>query len=78
MIHILNNLTTDYKLELAMMERRIGDSERSLTGDDIKGDLSLHFERLNSSSTQDRDSNVLEEHALFSGNSLRESVATVV
>jgi gag-polypeptide of LTR copia-type len=29
MIHILNNLTTDYTLQLAMMERRIGDSERS-------------------------------------------------
>ena len=25
MIHILNNLTTDYELQLALMERRIGD-----------------------------------------------------
>jgi gag-polypeptide of LTR copia-type len=67
MIHILNKLTTDYKLQLAMMERRIGNSERPLTLEDIKRDLSLHFERLNSSSTQDRDSKVLEEYALFSG-----------
>jgi hypothetical protein len=25
MIHILNNLTLDYELQLAMMERRVGD-----------------------------------------------------
>jgi len=27
MIHILNSLTSDYELQLAMMERRVGDIE---------------------------------------------------
>jgi hypothetical protein len=31
MIHILNNLTSDYELQLAMMERRVGDIEKPLT-----------------------------------------------
>jgi hypothetical protein len=28
MIHVLNNLTTDYDLQLALMENRVGDSEK--------------------------------------------------
>jgi hypothetical protein len=31
MIHTLNNLTSDYDLQLAMMERRVGDIEKPLT-----------------------------------------------
>jgi hypothetical protein len=38
MIHILNNLTSDYELQLAMMERRVGDSERPLTVEEIRGE----------------------------------------
>jgi gag-polypeptide of LTR copia-type len=30
MIHILNNLTSDYEPQLAMMERRVGDTDRPL------------------------------------------------
>ena len=45
MIHILNNLTSDYKLQLAMMERSVGDDEKSLTVEEIRGELSLRFER---------------------------------
>jgi hypothetical protein len=33
MIHILNNLTSDYELQLALMERRVGDVEKPLTID---------------------------------------------
>jgi hypothetical protein len=31
MIHTLDNLTSDYDLQLAMMERRVGDIEKPLT-----------------------------------------------
>jgi gag-polypeptide of LTR copia-type len=39
MIHILNNLTSDYELQLAMMERRVGDIEKPHTVEEIK----MHF-----------------------------------
>jgi hypothetical protein len=41
MIHILNNLTLDYQLQLAMIERRVGDTERPLTVEKIRGELSV-------------------------------------
>jgi hypothetical protein len=31
MIHVLNNLTAEYNLQLVLLEKRIGDKERSLT-----------------------------------------------
>ena len=39
MIHILNNLTSDYELQLMLMERRVGDVERPLTVEEIRGNL---------------------------------------
>jgi hypothetical protein len=56
MIHVLNNLTTDYNLQLVIMEKRV-----------VEAGLSLCFERLNVSSNQSNENVVLEEHALFSG-----------
>jgi gag-polypeptide of LTR copia-type len=47
MIHVSNNLTTDYNLQLALMEKSVGDSEKPLTIEEIKAELSLCFERLN-------------------------------
>jgi gag-polypeptide of LTR copia-type len=52
MIHILNNLTSDYELQLALMERRVGDKEKPLTVEEIRAELSLRFERLNMGSTK--------------------------
>jgi hypothetical protein len=66
MIHILSSLTSDYELQLAMMERTVGDTDRPLTVEEIRGDLSLCFERLNSNSTNNREGEILEEQALFS------------
>jgi hypothetical protein len=31
MIHVLNDFTSDYDLQLAYMERRVGDSDKRLT-----------------------------------------------
>jgi hypothetical protein len=66
MVHILNNLTSDYELQLAMMERSVGDTDRPLTVEEIRGELSLRFERLNSNSTNNSEGEILEEHAIFS------------
>jgi hypothetical protein len=53
MVHILNNLTSDYELQLAMMERRVGGSERPLNVEEIRGEFSLRFERLNISKAEE-------------------------
>jgi gag-polypeptide of LTR copia-type len=67
MIHALNNLTSDYDLQLALMEKRIGDKVKNLTVEEKRADLSLRFKRLNMNSSRKRDIEELEEHALFSG-----------
>jgi hypothetical protein len=41
MTHILNNLNSDYDLQLALMERRVGDADKPLTIEDVRGDLNL-------------------------------------
>jgi hypothetical protein len=50
-----------------LMVKRVGDSEKPLSIEEIKAELGLHFERLNVSSNQSNENVVLEEHALFSG-----------
>jgi Zinc knuckle len=67
MIHFLNNLTTDYDLQLELMEKGVGDSEMPLRIEEIKAELSLCIERLNVGSNQSNENIVLEKHALFSG-----------
>jgi gag-polypeptide of LTR copia-type len=67
MIHVLNNLTLDYDLQLALMEKRVGDMDRPLSIEEIKAELILHFERLNVSSKDSNESSVMEEHAVFIG-----------
>jgi gag-polypeptide of LTR copia-type len=55
MIHVLNNLTMDYDLQLALMEKRVGDSEKYLSIEEIKAEMNLHLERLNVSSNQSNE-----------------------
>jgi hypothetical protein len=43
MIHFLNDLTTGYDLQLALMEKRVGDLEKSLNIEEIKAESSLCF-----------------------------------
>jgi hypothetical protein len=47
MIHILNYLTSDCELQLALMEIRVGDVEKPLTIGEIRGELILRYERMN-------------------------------
>jgi hypothetical protein len=65
MIHILNNLTSDYELQLAMMERGVGDIEKPLTLEEIRGELSLRYERLNMKSSSNIEGKVLDENAFL-------------
>jgi hypothetical protein len=67
MIHILNNLTSDYNLQLALMERRVGNADKPLTVEEVRGELNLRFERLNMKTSSNEEDEVLEEQALFSG-----------
>jgi hypothetical protein len=41
MIHIFKNLISDYDLQLALMERRVGNVEKPLTIEEIRIDLSI-------------------------------------
>jgi hypothetical protein len=40
MIHVSNNLTPDYDLQVVLLERRIGDEKDSLTDSEIRSELS--------------------------------------
>jgi hypothetical protein len=66
-IHILNNLTPNHELQIAMMEGRVGDLEKSLAIEEIRGELCLRYERLNIKSSNNREGGVFEETALFRG-----------
>jgi gag-polypeptide of LTR copia-type/Zinc knuckle len=66
MIHVLNNLTADYDLQVALLERRIGDVEQPLTISEIRAELSLRFERINNNLNKDNGDN-LEEMAFYGG-----------
>jgi hypothetical protein len=41
MINVLSNLTAYYDIQIALMEKRIGDKETPLTVEEIRADLSL-------------------------------------
>jgi hypothetical protein len=65
-LHILNNMTADYDLQLAMMEKRINDKINPLTVDKIRADLNLRFERLNEKK-DDTDNEDNQDVAFFGG-----------
>jgi hypothetical protein len=44
MIHVLNNLPTEYDLQIALVTMRIGDKIEPLTIEEIRSELSLRFE----------------------------------
>jgi hypothetical protein len=67
MIHVLNNLTSDYDLQLALMERKVGDTEKPLTVQEIRSELGLCVKSLNLSANGSQESGIVGEHALFSG-----------
>jgi hypothetical protein len=51
-IYALNNLTTEYDLQIVLLEKRIGDKDNPLTVEDKRVELILHFEKFNMKSTK--------------------------
>jgi hypothetical protein len=43
----LNNLASGYDIQLALIERRVGDADKPLTVEEVRGELNQRFERLN-------------------------------
>jgi hypothetical protein len=41
LIQVLNSLTSDYELQMTLMEKRTGNKENPLTIDELKEDLNL-------------------------------------
>ena len=66
-LHVLNNMTSDYNLQLAMMEKRLNDKVNPLTIDEIRDDLNLRFERLNEKSNEDNENVDNQDVAFFGG-----------
>jgi hypothetical protein len=67
MIHILNNITSYYDFQLTLIERRVGDADKPLTVEEVRGELNLKFKRLNMMTSRNEEGEFLEEQALFSG-----------
>jgi gag-polypeptide of LTR copia-type len=44
LIHVLNNLTTDYELQMVLLEKRIGDKSNPLEVDELREELNLRYE----------------------------------
>jgi hypothetical protein len=66
-LHILNNMTDDYDLQLAMMEERVTDKSNPLTVDEIRDNLNLRFERLNEKQNKDNENDNNQEVEIFDG-----------
>ncbi len=46
MVQVLNSLTSDYKLQMLLLEKLIGSKDNLLSIEDIKKELNLNNERL--------------------------------
>jgi hypothetical protein len=56
MIHVLNNVSMECNLQLALFEKRIGDKDMPFNAEEMRADSSLSFERLNMKSTKNEES----------------------
>jgi hypothetical protein len=59
MIHIFNKLSSDYDFQLALMERRVGDTDKTLTVEDVRGESNFRFKKLNMKSSRNEEGKVL-------------------
>jgi hypothetical protein len=66
-LHILNNMTDDYDLQLSMMEKRVIDKSNPLTINEVQDDLNLRFERLNEKQKEESEIDNNQEVAFFGG-----------
>jgi hypothetical protein len=66
-LHILNNMTDDCDLQLAMMEKRVTEKSNPLTIDEIRDNLNLRFKRLNEKRNEESENDNNQEVAFFCG-----------
>jgi hypothetical protein len=69
----LNNLTSNCDLEFGLMERRVGDADKPLTIEEIRGRLNFTYDRLIMKTSRDEECDCLKNKLLSGGNS-RETV----
>jgi hypothetical protein len=62
-LHVLNNMTDDYDLQLAMMEKRVTDKSKPLTIDKIRDYLNLKFKILNEKQNEESENDNNQEVA---------------
>jgi len=65
MIHVLKNLTSDYELQMVLLEKRNGNKTNPLKGDNLREALNLQLERLSIQSESSNESKANEGQALF-------------
>jgi hypothetical protein len=64
-LHILNNMTDDYDLQLAMMGKRVTGKSNPLSIDEIRDNLNLRFKRLNEKQNEESENDNNQEVAFF-------------
>jgi hypothetical protein len=64
MVQVFNSLIDDYKLQMLLLEKRIGSKENLLNIDELKEELSLRYERLLMKTEIAKINNLDEEKAL--------------
>ena len=64
MIHILNNLPSEYELQVEQTEENINKYDNLLISEQVCSTLSLKFERLNASNEDDKDDKETEKALL--------------
>jgi hypothetical protein len=62
LVHILNNLSKEYELQVLLMEKRIGSTIDPLSVEDLRADINSQFERLHMS--EDENNSTSEGNAL--------------
>jgi hypothetical protein len=65
MIHVVNYLTSDYELQMGLLEKRNGKKANTLKFDELSEELNLQLERLSLQSELNSESKENEEYALF-------------
>ena len=65
MIQVSNSLTSDYELQVLILEKHIGNKESPLTIEELKEELNLRFERLSSKMESIKKLEPGEDKALF-------------
>jgi hypothetical protein len=72
MIHILDNISSNYDLQLSFMEIRVGDADYPLKVEEVKAELNLRFERINMKTSRSKKDGLLEDQVLFSVGNLKQ------